>query len=84
MVYLGIVCNLQSYLYIIKPLPCLLQVKSSYLYSLFLYSFPKKKTKMKKKRHRGVFPFINSHSNIFLITSHTDTLSYRMGPKGDA
>lgn len=39
------------------------------LYSLFLflYSFPKKKTKMKKKRQR-VFPFIKSHSNIFLIT----------------
>lgn len=51
------------------------------LYSLFLSSFPKKKTKMKKKRQR-VFPFINSHSNIFLITSHTDTLSCRMGPKG--
>lgn len=34
------------------------------LYSLFLSSFPKKKTKMKMKRQR-VFPFINSHSNIF-------------------
>lgn len=40
------------------------------LYSLFLFLFlspKKKKTKMKKKRQR-VFPFINSHSNIYLIT----------------
>lgn len=36
------------------------------LYSLFLFSFPKKtKTKMKKKKRHRVFPFINSHSNIF-------------------
>lgn len=50
------------------------------LYSLFLYSFPKKKTKMKKKRHR-VFPFINSHSNIYLITSHTDNSFLSHGPQ---
>lgn len=38
------------------------------LYSLFhfLFHFPKKKTKMeKKKKRQRVFPFINSHSNIF-------------------
>lgn len=54
------------------------------LYSLFLFlfHFPKKKTKTKMKKRQRVFPFINSHSNIFLITSHTDTLSCRMGPKG--
>lgn len=37
MVYLGIVCNLQSYSYIIKPLPCLLQVKSSYIAFFFFF-----------------------------------------------
>lgn len=81
MVYLGIVCNLQSYLLIYHqavPMPSPSQVL---LYSLFLFSFPKEKTKVKIKRQR-VFPFINSHSNIFLITSHPDTLSCRMGPKG--
>lgn len=37
------------------------------LYSLFhfLFHFPKKKTKMEKKKRHRVFPFINSHSNIF-------------------
>lgn len=37
MVYLGIVCNLQSYSYIIKPFPCLLQVKSSHIAFFFFF-----------------------------------------------